>query len=195
MITDLEQYIADPINVSFELDISTPRIIKCFDSLLSAKSYFYFIKVWYIKKLVSALSEDKKFRPFRFVIKRQFTPKAYMHDSGILYISYGMFLKTSVTVFVSVLCHELSHIWLSQQDFYPQLKQLNRQFKDKYSAEKDAILMSPIEVYARLVSTSMMDIVLKSLINERKKKKLQFCLNDQLKKLQKLKNMLAALQS
>ena len=191
---DIQQYLASPFGCEFDVDIITPSTAKCFQKLLEPLARLYFVKARYVKKLVSALIADNKLKPFEFVVKRGFKPEAFMHDSGVMSISYGMFIKTSRWVFVSVLCHELSHVWLSQQDYYSELKALNKQFKQQYASVADVELISPIEVYARQVSIAIMEGVLAALTDQWQKDKLLTALGYEREKLIKLENMLSSLQ-
>ena len=191
---DIGQYLNSAFATRFDVDIITPSTVKCFQKLLSPLARLYFVRARYVKKLVAELISESKLKPFEFVIKRDFKPEAFMRDSGVMSVSYGMFLKTSRWVFVSVLCHELSHVWLSQQEYYRELKALNKQFKEQYASVADVELISPIEVYARLVSIVMMEGVLDLLTDEWQKNKMLTVLGYEREKIIKLENMLRHLQ-
>ena len=122
---------------------------------------------WYhIKKIRSILIEEEILKDFSVNITKSLKPVAYMKDSDGIYISLGaLFFKSSMATF-KVLCHELAHIWLSQQSFYSDLKRLNKEFKTKYSVSEKVYLSSPIELYAMVVSVELMKMIRASLTKD-----------------------------
>ena len=185
----LQQYLAAPLDIEFNPDIDTPLILKRFEKLLSFESKLYFIKVSYVKKLVFTLVSEGKFKDFKFNVKRKFKPEAYMYDGGEINISYGIFLHTTAPVFLTVLCHEIAHIWLSQREDYGDIKELNRQFKKEFS---DGV-NSPVEVWARIVQTKILEKII-SVLQGKKREKLLKCLDGEREKLKILESGIVALK-
>ena len=116
-----------------------------------------------------------------------------MKDKGELYISIGALLFRSSMTTLKVLCHEISHLWLSQQDFYSKLKVLNKEFKQKYSNHQDVYLMSPIEFYAVVLSVKIMEEISLSLTKERHKKRWNKIVSEERAKIKKLHDLILTL--
>ena len=131
-------------------------------------------------------------RKFSVRLTPDLTPKAYMRDGGDMFFSLGALLTRSSTVTLSVLCHELAHMWLSQQDFYKGLKEINRQFQEQYSSHTDAELLSPIELYAMVVSVIFMQDVCIAL-EGKKKKRFKDLIEFELEKIELLKDKIIKL--
>ena len=186
IVNTVEQYISSPFEVSLDLALSA-TVLKRFEKLLTVRSRFYFTKISQIKKLVKTLIQEDVFQPFSFKTLKTFQKKAYMRDGDGLYISYGIFFKTRETVFLSVLCHELAHIWLSQREFYPQLKILNKEYLDRFEKRQESALTSPIEVYARIVSLHIINQLALSIQHKKRKKKALSVIEIDNEKIEKLK--------
>ncbi len=170
---DLEEYLAAP-HAELSPDLVTEKTAKAFEKLLTGRSRIYYLKVHYLKGAVKALIEEEKLPPFRFRIARNFRREAYMLDRGEIVFSYGTFALSGEMIFTTFL-HELSHIWLRFQPWYGELKALDREFRDRFSEEKD-VLLSPIEVYARIAAVRVMEALEKAGFREKEKGRLQLCI-------------------
>ena len=137
--------------------------------------------------------KSKIIKDFALHLDYSLAARAYMKDSGEMYISLGSILFKSSRVNLKVFCHELAHMWLSQQDFYPKLKVLNKEFKENYSSHPSCYLASPIELYAMVISYNMMDYVLHSLTLERVIKKWSVLVYDEARKIQEIKDLIITL--
>lgn len=188
----LEEYLQNPFELLDFPRVEDGGVVKRFLKLFDPSSWFYFTKVARVKKLMAALIDGGVCQPFSLKVVRKLAKVAYMHDSGVVYLSYGIFaLRAS---FFSVLTHELSHVWLSQQPFYAELKRLDHVYREKFANEKEVLLAAPIEVWARTVSVHIMQTLLPFANKTRYKTKLNKCLDDENKKIVYLSQVLQKLR-
>jgi len=150
------------------------------DGVISALSRFvplysnpFFIQWKNVKNAVRCFAEQGVTAPVSVSLIPKLKSTAYAVDGGKMCFSLGAILSRSSAVTLTVLCHEITHVWLSQRDFYPDLKRLNKDFISAFSGEKAAYLMSPIEVYAMVGAIHIMDAVCASLPDGFGKRKLE----------------------
>ena len=188
----LENYLKNCLENDFDFKISN-NVVEIMKKMISRQFDNPINRWYYIKEIRKILINDKNVNEFSLHLENSLAAKAYMKDSGELYISLGSILFKSSRVNLKVFCHELAHIWLSQQPFYSELKELNKEFKQKYSHLKECYLASPIELYAMVISYELMNSVLNSLTKERTVKKWSRIVNDEAKKILEIKNLLLTL--
>lgn len=191
--SSVEQYLSAPFQATLTKELS-PVALQRFEKLLTVRSRFYFTKIAYIKALIKTLVQEGVFQPFSFKTVKTFKKQAYMRDGDGLYISYGIFFKTTESIFFSVLCHELAHIWLSQREFYPALKTLNKAYLSRVSDAKTGELTSPIEVYARLFALHIIKQTASFIQNGKRKKKAETARRAEEEKLRKLQKMFDSIE-
>ena len=80
---------------------------------------------------------------------------------GTVFISIGLFLTRSPWTLMSVYLHEISHVWLAQKEDYLKIKKLQREFRERFSECELCERMSPIELYAEILTV----MFLRSLYN------------------------------
>lgn len=190
----LQEYICNPLGVDFEIDL--PDDLKDFLSLLKWYNQCAFGRAKCLKNIVSSLCKGQ-FKPFKIEFLKTIKPLAYMHDKGVIYFSYGSLLNFSASTVLSVFCHELAHVWLSQREYYTELKELDRQFKDAFREKLDGktlTLASPVEVYAMLVSVQIMQKVLQKVDGAKKSKKLELRIAEEREKLDFLNRTIVRLK-
>ncbi|MBQ7225926.1 MAG: hypothetical protein IJX02_04915 [Clostridia bacterium] len=191
-INSYSEYIKNPLGVSFNVNIDRPEVLKAFKRLILTPPWLFLLQHRRIKGIKNAMVGAGLLRDFELKLSWQKKPVAYMRDGGEMCFSVGALLSRSATVTASVLCHELAHMWLSQQDFYKGLKEINRQFKEQYSSHADAELLSPIELYAMVVSVIFMQDVCIAL-EGKKKKRFKDLIEFELEKIELLKDKIIKL--
>ncbi len=185
----LQQYLKDPLKNEFDFNFDNEKSVEIMKKMASRIFDISIIRWYHIKRIRSILISEEVFRDFDIKLLKTFKQVAYMNDSGEIYISLGLLLFKSSMNNLKVLCHELSHIWLSQQSNYLELKTLNKEFKNKYNND----LLSPIELYARVISLKMMNSILESLTSKGQKKRWNRYINYESAKIKELKEMIITL--
>ena len=159
----LQNYLKCPLNIEFNLNLNSQKIVKSLRKLAFRWFDIGLFRWYHIKEIRNILIEEEFLKEFSINLSYSLKAKAYMKDCGEIYISLGALLfKSNMTTF-KVLCHEVAHIWLSQQPFYSSLKELNKEFKQKYYKIEKVYLASPIELYAMVISVELMKSLLPSL--------------------------------
>lgn len=129
----LNGYVENPLAIQLDFYVSSDLVIDQLKKLVARSYDFSFLRWRLIKKINRLLISENVFPEFNIYLTKNLTPKAYMKDCGEIYISLGALLFRSSMVTLKVLCHELSHLWLSNQPFYSRLKSVDKEFKEKYS--------------------------------------------------------------
>ena len=184
----LSRYVKAPLENAPRIEGISAASLSRLASFLPIYSNPFFIQWRNIKRAVASLIDDGLFSRFSVHLTAGLKAKAYSVDDGRMYFSLGALLTRSSAVTLTVLCHELAHIWLSQRELYPELKRLNKEFLTVFSSVKGAYLMSPIEVYATVGSLCLLDAVSDSLPDGRKKKRLAGLILKERGKLEVLKD-------
>ena len=109
---------------------------------------------------------------FDITLVKKLKPMAYMRDGGGVYFSLGLLLMKSPLATLPVCLHEISHIILSNMSGYSTLKNIERQFRTEYGALADCDIMSPIELYADLITEHMLCCAYENTETEKKRKRL-----------------------
>ncbi len=179
----VESYIGDPLGAGISLprlsDVARGALVK----LLSSPKAFPHILWGRMKMAKEALVSDGFLRDFPLRLRFGFKPVAYMRDGGEVCFTTGALLFRSSAVTLSVFCHELSHMYLSQRSFYPELKELQGEFLERFSSESGCELMSPIELYAMALSVDIMDNIAQSLVEGKHKDKLRLLIDSEREKI------------
>lgn len=190
IIFSTDEYIRSPEKHSFNININSQHLI-CFKKFLPIYSNPFFIQWRNIKRAAKSLIKDGVLSHFPIHIIPSLKQKAYIIDGGGMYFSLGLLISHSSPITLTVFCHELSHMWLSQQEFYPELKQLNKDFLNRYKQEPTSHLISPIEFYATTLSVDIMDRIYDSL--KKKNKRFEKALGREREKVILLRKSILAL--
>lgn len=159
----LQSYLKCSINIEPNFSTKNEKFVKCMTKIASCWFDIGFVRWYHIKEIRSILINQKMLKEFSIHLTKNLKPMAYMKDSGEIYLSLGALLFKSNMATVKVLSHELAHVWLSQQDYYPSLKALNKEFKQRYNELENVNLLSPIELFAMIVSIDIMESIKESL--------------------------------
>ena len=153
-------YFSSPLGLELDFAVVDRDTLLACESLLLCRSSSPWVKFRRIKDVKRALVKSGFFKDFKLRLLWRLKSLAYIEDFGRLTLSIGVLRSRTSPVVLSVLCHELGHMWLSQQDFYPTLKEVNRQFKERCADVGYCELLSPIELYAMDLSVKIMESVL-----------------------------------
>lgn len=186
----LDNYLKSPLDIDFSFHIDSLQVIETLKKLLFRLYDFTPLRWKLIKKIRDLLISEKVVSCFSLNLIPSLSVKTYMRDSGGMYISLGALLFRSSMVTLKVFCHELSHIWLSTQSFYPVIKGLNKEFKSKFKDCKDVVLASPVEVYAMKLSIGIMEQISDSLTKKNQKKRWKKIIVDEYSKLNAMKDLI-----
>ncbi len=186
----LEEYLKSPLNVDFCFHIDSVKVIRSLKKLVCRLYDFSPLRWKLIKKTKRLLIDESVVNDFSLNLIPCLSLKSYMKDSGEMYISSGALLFRSSIVTLKVFCHELSHIWLSQQPFYPAIKSVNKEFKTKFNGCKDVVLASPVEVYAMKLSIGIMEQIADFLTKKSQKKRLKRIITLEYSKLNAMKDLI-----
>ncbi len=189
----LAEYINSPLKNDFEFTFNSPKVVEFLKKLVSRWFDFSIIRWYHIKEIREILIDEEILDNFYINLEFKLSPRAYMKDNGMIFLSLGALLFRSSMTTLKVLCHELAHLWLSQQPFYQELKKLNKEFKEKYSSISYVYLMSPIELYAMTVSLSMMKEIEGSLVKKKHIKRWSRLIDDESLKIKKLNDLILTL--
>ena len=159
----LQNYLKCLINIEPNFSTKNEKFVKCMTKIASCWFDIGFIRWYHIKEIRSILINEEMLKEFSIHLIKSLKPMAYMKDCGEIHISLGALLFKSNMATIKVLSHELAHIWLSQQDFYPSLKALNKEFKQSYKMMENINLLSPIELFAMIISVDIMESIKESL--------------------------------
>lgn len=188
----LEQYLQAPTErppVEFP-----PQAAKCFSSFFAPWQRVSLFKWGAVTKSKDELIRLGCLEEFSLHRERTRKDRAYMKDSGDLYLSRGFLVRHSPLVVLSVFCHELAHIKLSQTPEYPEIKCLQRAFKIRFADERLCEVMSPIEMYAVEISLRLLKDLLTEASTPRQRRQLRRIIADIEKKESRLVEMIHQLQ-
>ena len=190
---NLQSYLKCPLS----LKLSFPKISAKLCKKMQKLAFGWFditLNRWYhIKEIRNVLIEDKILNEFSINLTKSLKTQAYMKDGDGIYFSLGALLfKSNMTTF-KVLCHELAHTWLSNQSFYKELKILNKEFKKAYKNNENVYLASPIELYAMVVSVSLMEMVKNSLTKSKQIKRINKYIELECAKIKELTDLIQTL--
>lgn len=152
----LEEYISSPQGIGLDFVIGSERIALEFLKLTRRRSNLLFTKWWIFKKIGRLLIEDGRIRNFKLCLDMTLRSRAFMRDEGEIHISLGLLLSRSSWTMLPLYVHELSHMWLSGREDYGRIKELQRKFREKYAGSVYCERMSPIEVYADLLTIGIL---------------------------------------
>ena len=120
-------------------------------------------------------------------------PRAYMRDGDGIYISAGLILTRSPWVMLSVYLHEIAHLYLSEMEWYGNLKQVQREFFERYDKSTHE-RMSPIEIFAETITVSLLSALLSVCEGKRQKRRLSSVLERRKEKLSQLIEKIKSLE-
>lgn len=166
-LPSIDEYISNPSNINLNDGLKNPKFYEGVLRFYKVSTPFFHTKISSLKKISAIATQEGMANPFNFKIDFNFKLVAYMKDSGEMHISLGLVIFRSFSTLLSVYLHELSHLWLSQQQCYPQLKALQRQFFENYSSETKGDIASPIEFYADLITVDILEGICAKTQNKR----------------------------
>lgn len=179
----LEGYIKNPLVLPFHFKFEADGLEHALNSLLETPRFLPHLLLKRLRHFCRLLGTIKNISPFALKILPTLKPTAFMKDGGDLYFSLGALLSRSSDVTLAVLCHEYGHILLSNQPFYGDLKKVNRQFKKEFAHSPFSELLSPIELYAVLISINLMKSLLPLVKQDGHKKKLSLLIQQEQDKI------------
>ena len=111
--------------------------------------------------------------------------RAYVKGQALLSFSLPYVCKESGATLVKVLLHELAHLILLAKDGYGKLLSLHHSYKQEVSFEDERLkILSPVELYATLISIQLMqDVVADKEGKAKVKDKIQAKISEEEKKL------------
>ena len=188
----LQSYLKCLINIGDKFSTKNEKIVKSMTKIAACWFDIGFIRWYHIKEIRRILINEEILKEFSIHTTKSLKPMAYMKDSGEIYLSLGALVFKSNMATIKVLSHELAHIWLSQQAFYPSLKNLNKEFKQQYKMIENVNLLSPIELFAMIASVDFMESISQSLIGNLKKRFNKF-IDLEKEKIEEIKNILLSI--
>ena len=191
----LDEFLNDPFSSAPSFSVDSPLIIKSIKRLLSFRARFFFLRKTFVNGLIAALIDSKEFLPFGFCVDKNKEVSAYMIDNGDVHISVGAFKKTSPKVFLTVLFHEIAHVYISQQKGYGELKKLDKSFREIYGEKLENDACTPIEAYARAAAFSAFNSLLGSFKKGAERDKILYCIEAENIKIEKIKNSIDGLKN
>ncbi len=148
MVTNLVEYVSAPLAVEERCDVFSPSVLWYCERGLSYFGRWRWVKRRCIKKLCACLIREKKLQPFALQLVKGKEPLAFMSEQGGMVLSKGCFTKISAEQLFTIVLHEVAHLWMKDQAFYPTLKEIDREFRGRYKHLPNYRLFSPIETYA-----------------------------------------------
>ena len=140
----VSRYVQTPAEV-IALPRFSPEAAACFAPFLSGRCSMALLRWLAVTKTRRSLLKTNCLKPFSVHLLLKRKTEAYMHDDGRVFLSAGLLQTGSAMTVLSVYCHELSHIKLSQSGDYPMIKALQREFRQQFGQHKLCELLSPIE--------------------------------------------------
>ena len=168
----VEEYLDDPLAIELPRISLTSPSAKSLADIISGSRLVPHALWRRIRQARDTLMAEGDFEYFPLKLEFSLRVRAYMKDGGGIYFSLGALIFRSSAVTLAVLCHELAHLWLSRQDFYPKLKEMQRAFKARLAGVAEREILSPIELYAMRASLDILTPVADSLGEGRAKRKL-----------------------
>lgn len=183
------QYLRSP-GAAVAQDGFSPEAAACFQPFLTPWCVLAPLRWLAVTATRRKLLKTNCLKPFTVHLLWKGKTQAYMHDDGRVFLSAGLLQTGSAMTVLSVYCHELSHIKLSQREDYPAIKALQREFNRQFSDHKLCQLLSPIEYYAMLLSRSALTQLVSREQNARQRQKLVLLQKDLEEKIQFLEQEL-----
>lgn len=81
---------------------------------------------------------------------------AYMTDDGEIVVSQYFLYRSGGERILRVVLHELAHWWLSRQEQYPALLEMDREYLAGCGSKAESAVLSPVEFSATVLSSEMM---------------------------------------
>lgn len=189
----LEAYLAAPLDIRCEFVIESEAVVRSLKKLAAKVSDVPFVRRARIEKTRRLIIRENVLGEFSVKLVRGLDMRAYMKDSGEIYFSLGAIIKRSSLVTLKTFCHELCHLWLSRQSFYPELKAADKEFRTKYKDNSAVYLLSPIEVYAMSLSVGIMRQVEVKLSRGRRRERLRKIIAAEIEKLKAIQDSILKL--
>ena len=166
----LREYLDNPKLLPYQ---SIPVLFSKYDDLtLLFKGLTPFSKWKTLKRLTVFLLQTDSVDFYTINLDKSLKPRAYMNDDGRIFISIGLLLTRSITTLLSVYLHEFSHIYMSKQQNYSQLKILQREFRQGFSKFDNCEISSPIESFADVITLEFLRQLYSAIDNDKLKIKL-----------------------
>ncbi|MBQ7415954.1 MAG: hypothetical protein IJW14_02825 [Oscillospiraceae bacterium] len=188
----LKRYVSAPAS-AVELEMFPQETAACFAPFFALRSELGPWKWQAVTAARDALIEKRCLADFSVQLQWKRKTEAYMNDAGQVYLSAGLLATSSAMTVLSVYCHELAHIKLSQREDYPAIKALQREFKQHFKHHKQCELLSPIEFYAMLISRPLLSAMAENAHSDRQKKKLARLQEDLEQKIRLLEQQIVKL--
>lgn len=189
----LESYLAAPLDIRCEFVIESESVIDSLKKLAARVCDISFVRWARIKKTRRLLIKENVLGEFTVKLVCGFAPRAYMKDGGEIFFSLGAMIRRSSLVTLKTFCHELCHLWLSRQSFYPELKAIDKEFRVRYQDNNAVYLLSPVEVYAMSLSVGIMRQIETKLNRGRRRKRWKKIIADEIEKLKAIQNSILKL--
>ncbi len=157
MVESVFDYLQNPLTDLSDCKFFSQENYEQVKKLLSVFGGIYFYKKRILKRLVTSLTPALNLSQPPFTVTKEFCVKAYMHDCGKLFISRGAIIKLSKVSLLSVICHELAHLWLAKEAEYGKLKEINKAFIEKFKGTENVTPLTPIEFYATYYSIKLLE--------------------------------------
>ena len=169
---NLADYLYSPEAYDFDFDITSESVMQAMLKMASHFADFTPIRWHYLKKIRNLMISEGKLSAFDLRMNFDLKPTAYMHDDGVVYISLGLLVRGSSLATLGIFIHELCHIKLSQSEAYDDIKALQKKFKAKFGSHKQCELMSPIEIFANILTIKLMGKIEETTENRLLKKRI-----------------------
>ena len=190
----IQKYLSSPEDFSEYPSPLGDKSLKALSRLLSRLYTPVSIKWHRIKKIKRALIDEGILRDFSLNLEWKLKTQAYMKDGDGVYFTLGLMITRTPGALLPICLHELSHIWLSQREDYPALKAFQREFKKNFGEVVGCDLISPIEIYANLVTLRWLRSICECTEKKRLKASLQKTVDDRSEKLALLKDRISQLE-
>lgn len=182
----LSQYLLSPEALLPETDFGKPALLSALARFYRPDGRLLHRKLTIGREVCETFAAEEHLRSFRLCVDRSCRAKGYMRDGGDIFLSVGLLLRPVGNVFLA-LCHELGHMWLSEQPDYAALKALDLQFlKSSLPAEA-----SPLEICADVLSLRLAQAVLPALDSPKKQQRLTTLVENEYGRLRRLEQQLA----
>ena len=190
----LSDYIASPERFMPRLSI-TDGVLRSIYKMLSPFYATVSRKMRMIREIRDAITRENITPNFDITLLWSLKPVAYMRDGGGVYFSLGFLLMKSPLATLPVCLHEFSHIILSRMDDYSVLKNVERRFRAEYGAHPECNIMSPIELYADLITENILAYAYDNAETEKMRKRLSRVISHRREKIFAAKDALSKLEN
>ena len=148
-------------------DFNKELIINSIDSFV--KKDIKILRLFRINKFINFFYEKGLIPKTKIHYFFSFSKKAYMKDSGDLFLSIPFILSSNSANFIITLIHELSHLYLSNHNDYKKLLLIDKMFFEVYGKNNDTLLVSPVEYYADAIMINTLNKVCENSEDNKKK--------------------------